>query len=1048
MPDRDIYLRIEPILDYSPVDPETKVAPPKQYRRDCMRNPGHEDTTIPLAEVEARRLTALVYREYLDPDYLIPKPDKIVAADVNEPAFNRRVPGTVIYARPDDRLLIHVFNADSTPHSLHMHGLRFGIDSDGSWPLGTQSSDGRRSDEICPGQTWTYRFDVTDDMLGAWPFHDHSVALGPSIDRGLFGGVVVLPRRLRPPRGLELPPLVKDFLGEIAKQRPRRPPVPDPAPFHVGAHALAPPGGHLEAGRIRGPLGMAELAGALPRAPVDAPAPRPTATVRVGKFDVRSDDVVHFLEEWALLHYAHRHPRPRDVLHVPLFFHFMARSQGKPAFDSGSFMPGAPPFEVTFGAEGIFAYHCQRHPSMRATVVVAAGEAASKDVSIVDGAMPFAFDPPEVRVRPGGMVRWHAGTVEHTVTEDGAGLPSWCFNGRTFVGNTPTIEAEAGQRIRWYVFNLDLGMNWHNFHLHGQRWNFAGQEVDIRSIGPAESFVVETTAPPVLTLPHAIQKQQEAARKPRHLHEYHVRGDFLVHCHVEMHMAQGLAAVVRSRQALWLTHAQAEELRATTGLPLDDGQNTCPDIDLDRCLKLGCGSWQDVPGLPEVTFMHALLLPGTEKVLYWGYGDLRDDLSRIWDYSTPTGTYSPPANQPFDVTVPAHDRPLANIWSAEHAYLDDPAGTLLVHGGFTPRQSFLFDPTSRAWSLTGATAQDRFYSTTLTLADGKAMTMYGSASRSLEIYDAGTWSAPKPLPSSFDYVYYPWAFLLPGGEIFVAGHQGVTHRFDPAATPILDDPAQTWTTIAGERSTGGENGTAVLLPLRPPGYEPRVLIAAGDPAPAQQTSEWIDLSAPSPAWTALPNLNQPRPRQVNSVLLPDGRVFLAGGIDGVGGPAEIFDPQNPSAGWLVCSSMKYPRGYHSAAILLADGSVLMGGDRPGAWRSGETTPNERYYPSYYFMARPAVAGAPADVTYGSTFTVDTPDAAAIGEVALLRPGSVTHGWNMSQRHVECTISGRTASTLDVVAPPDGTIAPPGYYLLFLVSAGRIPSVARWIRVHA
>lgn len=46
----------------------------------------------------------------------------------------------------------------------------------------------------------------------------------------------------------------------------------------------------------------------------------------------------------------------------------------------------------------------------------------------------------------------------HTVTEDGAGIPSFCFNGRTFIGNTPTIVARAGQRIRWYVFNLDLGM--------------------------------------------------------------------------------------------------------------------------------------------------------------------------------------------------------------------------------------------------------------------------------------------------------------------------------------------------------------------------------------------------------------------------------------------------------------------------------------------------------------------------------------------------------------------------------------------------------------
>src|SRR5207248_5488853 len=123
--------------------------------------------------------------------------------------------------------------------------------------------------------------------------------------------------------------------------------------------------------------------------------------------------------------------------------------------------------------------------------------------------MNMHFDPAEVRVKPGGKVRWTAGTNQtHTVTEDGAGMPSACFNGRSFVGNTPTIVAHAGQRIRWYIFNLDLSMGWHNFHTHAQRWTFADQQIDVRSIGPAESFLVETKAPPVLLLPPAIEKSQ------------------------------------------------------------------------------------------------------------------------------------------------------------------------------------------------------------------------------------------------------------------------------------------------------------------------------------------------------------------------------------------------------------------------------------------------------------------------------------------------------------------------------------------------------------
>ena len=78
--------------------------------------------------------------------------------------------------------------------------------------------------------------------------------------------------------------------------------------------------------------------------------------------------------------------------------------------------------------------------------------------------------------------------------------------------------------------------------------------------------------------------------------------------------------------------------------------------------------------------------------------------------------------------------------------------------------------------------------------------------------------------------------------------------------------------------------------------------------------------------------------------------------------------------------------------------------------------------------------------------VDSPEAPIVAEAVLLRPGAVTHGFNMSQRLIECVISGGTATTLDVVTPPSPTIAPPGWYLLFLIDANRVPSEGRWIRL--
>lgn len=1026
---RNVYLRIETIPDYSPVEPSGHAA--ASYRRDCMRNPGHEDGTIPQSEIDARRLDALIYREYLDSAYLIPKPDKLVLADVNEPVFMHRVPGTVIYAHPGDHLHIRVLNADTMPHSFHVHGLSYGIDSDGSWPFGTQSTDARRSDEICPGQYWVYHFTVTDEMLGAWPFHDHSRHIAESINRGLFGGVVVLPAAHRRPPDMVLPPMVASYLkAKFADQVvdhhggvQQAPPAALPA-AHVAPPAPVAGGGHA---------GHDHDGGVFVASTVD--------------FDLRARR--DFLEEWSQLDYAHHRPPPDETLHVPMFLHLMSKVRGPAAFNKSPFSPGDPPFEVVFGMAGTFGYHCEIHTSMQGTVVVEPGGLPEAVVAIVDtDPMNMRFDPIEVHVQPGGKVRWTAPTVQtHTITENGAGLPTGCLNGRAFVGNTPTIVAHAGQKIRWYVFNLDLGMGWHNFHLHGQRWKFANESVDSRSIGPAESFVVETTAPPVILLPVDIAATQDPKHRPKDARPYHLRGEFLFHCHVEMHMMQGLAGLVRSRQTVWLTTDQAKRLRAEVGLQIDQGGNACPTVDDDRCEEFNCGKWEIVPGATEVCMMHAALLPNTQRVLIFGYGDTRDDLSRVWDYSTPAGSFMVPPNQPFDVTVPVHSRPLANIWSAEHAFIDNAQGTLLVHGGFTPRESFFFDPATLQWSHVEPTTDERFYSSTLTLADGRLITLFGSASKSLEIFDPGTntWGAPVAMPAGMSHhQYYPWTYQLPGGKLFIAGPHVPTQRFD--WDPIVAN-VESFPTIAGNRSTGGERGTSVLLPLRPPSYVPQVLIAGGDPAATQQTAELIDLSAVTPTWAALPNLNRARSHQVNTVLLPDGRVLLAGGIDSTdGGPAEIFDPRNPAAGWELCATMSIPRGYHSAAILLADGSVLMGGDRPGAWKSGETTANERYFPWYYPLARPAILAAPAGIAHGATFDVQTPAPAAITEVVLLRPGAVTHGWNQSQRLVECSVVAHTGTAVQVQAPPDGNIAPPGYYLLFILTGARIPSIGRWIRV--
>ena len=388
---RDVYLKIERIPAYSPVAPDD--AEHHKHRRDCMRNPLHEDTHIPHAEVEQRKLDAVVYREYLDAAFSIPNTAPIVSADINEPRYDRRVPGAVLYAEPGERLFIHVLNADDFPHSFHIHGLVYGIDSDGSWPFGVADADGRRSDVICPGDEWCYTFDVTDETIGAWPFHDHYADIFDHVNLGLFGGLIVRDPRCPEP-DLEVP----FFLHRLS----------------ASGHGHG--GGHAETG-----------------------------------------------------------------------------------FDSGTLMPGGT-FTHTFPDEGTFEYFCRFHP-MQGIVRATTGGPSAASVSIKDG--PGRYDADDVTVRPGGTVTWtHQGAEPHTVTQAAAAAKeSMCINGRTFIGNTPTIRAKAGRRIRWYVFNLDLGTLWHNFHPHGQRFRVGDEMLDTRSIGPAESFVVDTVVPPVVLLP-------------------------------------------------------------------------------------------------------------------------------------------------------------------------------------------------------------------------------------------------------------------------------------------------------------------------------------------------------------------------------------------------------------------------------------------------------------------------------------------------------------------------------------------------------------------
>ncbi|MEV6492809.1 galactose oxidase-like domain-containing protein, partial [Actinoplanes sp. NPDC051633] len=80
-----------------------------------------------------------------------------------------------------------------------------------------------------------------------------------------------------------------------------------------------------------------------------------------------------------------------------------------------------------------------------------------------------------------------------------------------------------------------------------------------------------------------------------------------------------------------------------------------------------------------------------------------------------------------------------------------------------------------------------------------------------------------------------------------------------------------------------------------------------------------------------------------------------------------------------------------------------------------------------------------------TFTVSSPDAASIRKVALVGLGDVTHGVDQGQRYVPLGFTA-TGTTLTVNGPPNGGVAPPGYYMLFVINAAGVPSVAKMIQI--
>ncbi|MDQ3676526.1 MAG: galactose oxidase early set domain-containing protein, partial [Actinomycetota bacterium] len=276
----------------------------------------------------------------------------------------------------------------------------------------------------------------------------------------------------------------------------------------------------------------------------------------------------------------------------------------------------------------------------------------------------------------------------------------------------------------------------------------------------------------------------------------------------------------------------------------------------------------------------------------------------------------------------------------------------------------------------------------------------------------------------------------------------------------------------------------------------RVLVAGG----AQETPydqlhlgtkvvERLDASPAQRAWQPVNPHEQLREARyyLNNVLLPDGGMVVVGGGSGTDpdtiGNYYLTDPARDELRqvelrrpgeqtWRLGAAQQEWRTYHSTASLLPDGRIFSAGDdyHEGPDPDQPVSDAERrdsaeiYWPPYLFngdkcaprpairavgaTAPPAAANAPwATLTYGEPFGIFSEHAKAGMQAALVAPSAVTHSFDMNQRVVPLLITSRvTGGGLNVRTPANASIAPPGWYMLFVIDADGTPSISRWVRL--
>jgi hypothetical protein len=195
----------------------------------------------------------------------------------------------------------------------------------------------------------------------------------------------------------------------------------------------------------------------------------------------------------------------------------------------------------------------------------------------------------------------------------------------------------------------------------------------------------------------------------------------------------------------------------------------------------------------------------------------------------------------------------------------------------------------------------------------------------------------------------------------------------------------------------------------------------------------------------------------STVLLPDGRVLVIGGEGAFAGDRrqpQIVDPETGTVETVgPWANDEAIRGYHGFAILLRDGRILLGGGTHASGDIGCERPDVRIWNPPYFAGgpRPVVRGVSAGAvlpTGGAAVRLGDPGTPLRERAgaALLGLGATTHSFDQNGRYVPLDVGRGSDGSILLRSPVDELVAPPGDYLLFLVSAAGVPSHGTPVRV--